>query len=77
MSRRFTGELAARAGRLTTVDFMEHYVAENRRCHGHLAHVEFLCADVVDLELPQVCYRVSLSHFSCCGRHLRCVTSSQ
>jgi phosphoethanolamine N-methyltransferase len=50
--RRFTEHLAENAKHLTTVDFMADYVEKNRQRHGHHAHVDFLRADVTELQFP-------------------------
>lgn len=44
--------MARNAKHLTTVDFMADYVEKNRQRNGHNAHVEFLRADVTELQLP-------------------------
>ena len=44
--------MAQNAEQLTTVDFMADYVEKNRARNGHYAHVEFMRADVTELELP-------------------------
>lgn len=49
---RFTEYFADHAKHITTVDFMQDYVEKNRKRNGHHAHVEFLRADVTELELP-------------------------
>lgn len=49
---RFTEHLAAHAKQLTTVDFMADYVERNRKRNGHLPHVDFLRADVTELQFP-------------------------
>ncbi|KAK4029973.1 phosphoethanolamine N-methyltransferase [Daphnia magna] len=49
---RFTDHLAEHAKHLTTVDFMADYVEKNRQRNGHHAHVDFLRADVTELQLP-------------------------
>jgi len=55
--------LAPLTSRLTTVDFMQHYVDRNRERNGHYAHVEFLQADVTELELPGCQYDVIFSNW--------------
>lgn len=50
--RRFTGYLAGQTSQLTTVDFIEDYVEKNRQRNGHHSHVDFLRADVTELEFP-------------------------
>lgn len=49
---RFTDYLAEHAKQLTTVDFMADYVERNRQRNGHHSHVDFLRADVTELEFP-------------------------
>lgn len=44
--------MAGHAKQLTTVDFMADYVEKNRQRNGHHSHVEFLRADVTELEFP-------------------------
>lgn len=44
--------MAEHAKHLTTVDFMADYVEKNRQRNGHHAHVDFLRADVTELQLP-------------------------
>ena len=55
--------MAPLTSRLTTVDFMHHYVDRNRERNGHYAHVEFLQADVTELELPGCQYDVIFSNW--------------
>ena len=50
--RRFTDYLAEHSKQLTTVDFMADYVERNRQHNGHHSHVDFLRADVTELEFP-------------------------
>nr|CAG4649628.1 EOG090X0C0Q [Scapholeberis mucronata] len=49
---RFTNYLAGQTSQLTTVDFIEDYVEKNRQRNGHHTHVDFLRADVTELEFP-------------------------
>ena len=44
--------MAENAKHLTTVDFMADYVEKNRQRNGHHAHVDFLRADVTELQFP-------------------------
>lgn len=60
---RFTSHLAPLASRLTTVDFMQDYVDRNCEVNGHHAHVEFLQADITELELPSRQYDVIFSNW--------------
>ena len=50
---RFTDHLAPRTSRLTTVDFIADYVERNRQRNGHHANVDFIQADVTQLELAE------------------------
>nr|XP_045583280.1 phosphoethanolamine N-methyltransferase-like [Procambarus clarkii]XP_045583281.1 phosphoethanolamine N-methyltransferase-like [Procambarus clarkii]XP_045583282.1 phosphoethanolamine N-methyltransferase-like [Procambarus clarkii] len=49
---RFTASLATVAGHVTAVDFMEQYIAENRKQNQHLDNVIFRCDDVTKLDFP-------------------------
>lgn len=49
---RFTTELAKVAKRVTAVDFIQSYVEKNQETNGHNSHVNFMTADVTELELP-------------------------
>jgi len=44
--------LAKLAIKVTAVDFIESYVEKNRELNGHNTHVNFIAADVMELELP-------------------------
>ena len=50
---RFTDHLAPRTAQLTTVDFMTDYVERNRQRNGHHSNVDFLRADVTQLDFPE------------------------
>jgi phosphoethanolamine N-methyltransferase len=47
---RYTGYFASHAEHVTTVDFMEQFVEENKRANGGCSNVDFLCEDAMDLE---------------------------
>ena len=51
--RRFTTELAKVASHVTTVDFMESYIKMNEETNGHFNNIDFIAADVMQLELPK------------------------
>mmetsp|Transcript_33320 Transcript_33320/g.60218 ORF Transcript_33320/g.60218 Transcript_33320/m.60218 type:complete len:262 (-) Transcript_33320:993-1778(-) len=61
---RFTGELVnGGAKSLIAVDFMQTSIDENKRVHGHLPNVSFLCADVTTLQLPAASIDVIFSNW--------------
>jgi len=50
---RYTGYFAKQAKQVTTVDFISHFVEENKRKHSHFSNIDFVCKDVMDLEFDQ------------------------
>ena len=50
---RFTDHLAPRTKCLTTVDFIADYVERNRQRNGHHSNIDFIQADVTQLELAE------------------------
>ncbi len=50
---RFTRHFADTAERVVAVDFVASFVEQNRKANGGRGDVEFICADVRDLELPE------------------------
>ena len=50
--RRFTGQLAKNAKSVVAVDFMEKFISKNRAINSCHSNIEFHCADVTKLDLP-------------------------
>ncbi|XP_077989735.1 uncharacterized protein LOC144444192 [Glandiceps talaboti] len=50
---RFTGILAEKAEHVTAVDFMESFVEKNKETNGHHKNIDFLQADVTQLQLKE------------------------
>lgn len=46
---RYTGYFAARAKHVTTVDFISHFVEENKREHADCSNIKFICKDVMEI----------------------------
>ena len=66
---RFTGDLAQRASAVLAVDFVEKFLAENkRRFEDKYPHIDFLCRDVTKLELDEAAYDFVFRYvrFCCC-----------
>jgi len=52
-NRRFTGDIAKDAHRVTAVDFMQSFTDKNKEVNGaKFNNIEFVCADVTKLEQP-------------------------
>lgn len=47
---RFTPYLAEKAKSVVATDFIESFIRENERLHGHMKNVTFLCSDAVNFE---------------------------
>ncbi|XP_069750218.1 phosphoethanolamine methyltransferase isoform X2 [Narcine bancroftii] len=60
---RFTGHLAKIASHVTTVDFMEKFVVKNRELNGHRSNINFLQADITQLELPSNSFDLIFSNW--------------
>ncbi|KAK2715291.1 uncharacterized protein LOC136035681 isoform X2 [Artemia franciscana] len=60
---RFTEQLAAVAAQVTAVDFMESYTQQNRERNSKFDNIDFLRADVTELELPSFKYDVIFSNW--------------
>ncbi|XP_013391180.1 phosphoethanolamine N-methyltransferase-like [Lingula anatina] len=60
---RFTSVLADKAKQVTAVDFMQKFVDKNKELNGHRGNVEFLCADVTKLDLPEGKYDLVFSNW--------------
>jgi len=60
---RFTGELARHAKQVTACDFMAVSIEENRRLHESLGNVDFIVADVTELQQPACSYDVVFSNW--------------
>ncbi len=50
---RLTRHLSSRARHLTSIDFISHFVEKNRRDHAACLNVDWVCADVMHLELEK------------------------
>lgn len=50
---RFTGYIAAQAKSVIAVEFMETFHQANLSKHNHYRNIQFLCRDVVQLQLPE------------------------
>ncbi|OWF37358.1 phosphoethanolamine N-methyltransferase 3-like [Mizuhopecten yessoensis] len=48
---RFTTHLAQKAGKVLAVDFMENFIEKNREINKNLTNIDYLAADVMDMEL--------------------------
>lgn len=60
---RFTGQLAKTAKQVTACDFMAVSIEENRRQHEALGNVDFVVADVTEMEQPASSYDVVFSNW--------------
>ena len=60
---RHTGEIAEKANHVTAVDFMENFVQKNKKENEKHKNVEFLCADVTQLERNPGSYDVIFSNW--------------
>jgi phosphoethanolamine N-methyltransferase len=60
---RHTGEIAEKALHVTAVDFMENFVQKNKQANGKHQNVEFLCADVTQLERDPESYDIIFSNW--------------
>jgi len=47
----YKGVIAAEAESLVTVEFMEDFLVKNRELNGHNKNTEFICDDVLGLDL--------------------------
>ena len=60
---RYTGKIAEKASHVTAVDFMESFVQKNRKVNGKYSNIEFLCADVTQLERKVDSYDIIFSNW--------------
>lgn len=60
---RYTGKLAQYASHVTAVDFVEEYINVNEEKHSHMSNINYIAADVLDLELPHKKYDVVFSNW--------------
>lgn len=61
---RFTGDIAKEAHHVTAVDFMQSFTDKNKETNGaKFSNIDFLCADVTKLELPEGSYDVIFSNW--------------
>lgn len=60
---RYTGVLALEASRVTAVDFMEDYISVNRNNHKHFSNINYIAADVLNLEMSRNKYDIVFSNW--------------
>lgn len=60
---RFTGALASQASSVIAVDFMQSFIEENEKTHGHMGNIDFRCGDVTKIELPSESVDVIFSNW--------------
>lgn len=60
---RFTADFAARCKHVLAVDFIEKLIEQNRSTNGHLANVDFRCADATKLVLPPTSFDFVFSNW--------------
>lgn len=60
---RFTGQLAKNAKSVVAVDFMEKFITKNRAINSCHSNIEFHCADVTKLDLPDNAYDIVFSNW--------------
>ncbi len=53
---RFTGEFARTAAKVTAVDLMPHFIAENRKRHAHFTNIGYLAAHASDIEFKEATF---------------------
>lgn len=49
---RFTGDFAQKAKHVTVVDFVSHFLEENKKRHAHFSNITYLCQDMMELNIP-------------------------
>ncbi|XP_074645085.1 uncharacterized protein LOC141901625 isoform X2 [Tubulanus polymorphus] len=60
---RFTSEIAKTAKSVIAVDFMEQFIETNKGNNGHLENVSFMCADVMQMDIPKKSIDVLFSNW--------------
>lgn len=60
---RYTGLLAQTAKSVTAVEFMPDFHKANMAANGHLAHVSFVCEDIVEFDVPDHSFDIIFSNW--------------
>jgi phosphoethanolamine N-methyltransferase len=60
---RYTGKIAEKASHVTAVDFMESFVLKNRKMNKEHSNIEFISADVTELERKAGSYDIIFSNW--------------
>ncbi|XP_070533263.1 uncharacterized protein [Ptychodera flava] len=59
---RYTVELAKKAKHVTALDLMEVYTLMNKESHGSMGNIDFLTADILEVEFPADSYDLMFSN---------------